>query len=155
MRALLIVIVAALAGPLGCGGTKGDLHGSICSTYDCSHDTVTIRNVTPAPQDPPTTIQIDYSTGPVTGSVERAAVVVCDVSSFVKGTRLPATSCRHIAPDNVDFPQPPKEATCTFDTDVVTGQGVKGSFQCVFTTEAGTDRALYGEFDGTLEATSL
>jgi hypothetical protein len=153
MRALLIVLCAALAG-LGCGGTKGDLHGSICSSYDCGHDTVTIRNVS-TPQDPPTTIQIDYSNGPVTGSVARAAVVVCDVSSFVKGERLPATGCRHIAPDNVDFPQPPTRATCTFDTDLATGAQVKGSFQCVFTTNTGVERALYGDFDGPLEATNL
>ncbi|MBI5479884.1 MAG: hypothetical protein HY906_13550, partial [Deltaproteobacteria bacterium] len=104
MFVLLAAAGVCLGGGLaGCGGTTGDLHGSICSVYDCSHDTVTIRNLS----DPPeilTTIQIDYTQGPVTGTVERAAVVVCDVSSFVKRERLPATSCRHIAPDGIDFP---------------------------------------------------
>ncbi len=155
MRALSIVLLVGLVGCLlSCGGTKGNLHGSICSTYDCSNDTVTIRNVS-NPLDPPTTIQIDYSTGPVTGSVERAAVVVCDVSSFVQGQPLPATGCRHIAPDNIDFPQPPTRATCTFDTDVKTGENVKGTFQCVFTTEQGVERAIYGDFEGPLQATSI
>jgi hypothetical protein len=155
MRPLSVAFLAVVAVALGgCGGTTGDLHGSICSVYDCGHDTVTIRNVSD-PQDPPTTIQIDYSTGPVTGSVERAAVVVCDVSSFVKGEKLPAPGCRHIAPNNIDFPQPPTRSSCTFDTDLKTGELVKGTFQCVFTTEAGTERALYGEFEGILEATDI
>jgi hypothetical protein len=158
MRAIRCVLLAAAVGGLGgtlgsCGGTTGDLHGSICSVYDCGHDTVTIRNVSD-PQDPPTTIQIDYTSGPVTGTVERAAVVVCDVSSFVKGERLPLSSARHIAPDGIDFPTL-KEGTCTFDTDVATGAHLSGTFQAVFTTEAGTDRALYGEFQGTLEATNI
>jgi len=158
MRPLPVLFLAVATGCLagaavGCGGTSGDLHGSICSVYDCGHDTVTIRNVSD-PQDPPTTIQIDFTTGPVTGTVERAAVIVCDVSSFVKGERLPLTSARHIAPDGVDFPTL-KQGTCTFNTDLATGAPLSGSFQAVFTTEAGTDRALYGEFEGPLEATNI
>ncbi|MBI5480581.1 MAG: hypothetical protein HY906_17115, partial [Deltaproteobacteria bacterium] len=67
---------------------------------------------------------------------------------------LPATSCRHIAPDGIDFPTL-KEGTCTFDSDLAVGGHVSGSFQCVFTTEAGTDRALYGDFDGPLQETGI
>jgi hypothetical protein len=153
MRAIRFVLLAALAGCLAsCGGTTGDLHGSICSVYDCGHDTVTIREV--SPDQTLTTIQIDYSNGPVTGTVERAAVIVCDVSSFVKGERLPLSAARHIAPDGIDFPTL-KEGTCTFDTDIAVGEHLSGSFQAVFSTEAGTDRALYGEFDGTLEETTI
>jgi hypothetical protein len=152
--AFLLAAGVCLAGGLpGCGGTKGDLHGSICDTYNCDHDTVTIRNLSNPPE-VLTTIQIDYTQGPVTGTVERAAVVVCDVSSFVKGARLPATRCSHVAPDGVDFPTL-KEGTCTFDSDVAAGGHVSGSFQCVFTTEAGTDRALYGTFDGPLQESGI
>jgi hypothetical protein len=154
MRPLSVAFFAVLSVALGsCGGTTGDLHGSICSVYDCGHDTVTIRNLSNPPE-VLTTIQIDYTSGPVTETVDRAAVVVCDVSSFVKGARLPATACRHIAPDGIDFPTL-KEGTCTFDNDITVGGHVTGSFQCVFTTEAGTDRALYGEFDGPLQETGL
>ena len=153
MRASRLLLLAALAGGLlSCGGTTGALHGSICSVYDCGHDTVTIREV--SPDATLTTIQIDYTSGPVTGTVERAAVVVCDVSSFVKGERLPATACRHIAPDGIDFPTL-KDGSCTFDTDIAVGERLSGSFQAVFSTEAGTDRALYGEFEGVLEETTI
>jgi hypothetical protein len=157
MRPVPVLFLAAAFGCLAgavasCGGSSGALHGSICSVYDCHHDTVSIRDLSPGGS--LTTIQIDYTTGPVNETVERAAVVVCDVSSFVKGEKLPVSSARHIAPDGIDFPTL-KQGTCTFETDVVVGQYLKGSFQAVFTTEAGTDRALYGEFEGTLEETGI
>jgi len=135
---------------VGCGGSQNGngLHGSVCTVYDCTYDTLTIRDVSPGGVT--TTIQIDYTQGPVNEAVKRAAVVVCDVSSFVKGEPLPLSSARHIAPDGIDFPTL-SQGTCTFETDLVVGSHVKGSFQAVFTTEAGTQRALYGEFEGTLE----
>jgi hypothetical protein len=153
MRLVTLALVPALLGCLaGCGGTSGELHGSICSVYDCGYDTVTIRDLSPGGT--LTTIQVDFTQGPVNEPVERAAVIVCDVSSFVKGEPLPLTSARHIAPDGIDFPTL-KEGTCTFDSDPVDGESVSGSFQAVFTTEAGTDRALYGNFDGPLQATGI
>jgi hypothetical protein len=153
MRLLVPTWLLALALVAGsCGGDNG-LKGSICSVYDCSYDTVSIRDVSATPGDV-TTVQIDYTTGPVTETVPRAAVVVCDVSSFVKGQELPLSDARHVAPDGVDFPSL-KEGSCTFDTDLVPGAAVSGRFHAVFTTEAGTERALFGEFAGTLEETNL
>lgn len=152
MRLTSLSLLAVLLVPLaGCGGSSG-LTGSICSTYSCDYDTVTVREVSPSGT--MTTIQIDYSTGPVTGSVDRAAVVVCDVSSFVKGQPMPLTDARHIAPDNIDFPTLTSGA-CTFDTDLTVGADVSGSFWADFTTQEGTVRSLRGTFAGTLEETTI
>ncbi len=151
MRAILVASLAALL--TGCGGNSGGLHGSICAgTERCKYDTVTIRNVS----DPPetiTVIQIDYTEGPITEYMSDTTVV-CDVSSFVKGEPLPASDVRHVGASTGDvFPTYyPGDGTCTFDTDLVVGGAVAGSFQAVFTTEAGVRRALYGDFEGTLEA---
>jgi hypothetical protein len=123
----------------GCGDSGKSLTGSICSVYDCGFNEVAVRQVGA------TTIQIDYTDGPVTETTTRAAVVVCDISTFTKGVAVPATSVRHIAPDGVGFPTL-KEGQCTFNDDLVDGQTVCGSFHATFTTEAGTERALMGEF---------
>jgi hypothetical protein len=140
MRRILLLIACGL---LGCGGSGQGLSGSMCSVYDCAYSLVTIRQVGP------TTIQIDYTDGDVATATTRAAVVVCDVANFVKGQELPATSVRHIAPDGVDFP-PLTEGKCKFDTDLVAGQNVSGSFHATFTTQAGVERALQGDFSGPL-----
>lgn len=153
MRATLLLALVALAAPVaGCGGNSGGLHGSICAgTERCNYDTVTIRNVSD-PQDTITVIQIDYTEGPLVEAVARTTVV-CDVSSFVKGEPLPASDVRHVGASAGDvFPTfYPGDGTCTFDTDLVVGGQVAGTFQAVFTTETGTQRALYGEFEGTLD----
>jgi hypothetical protein len=144
MRALAVGLLGIL-GVASCGDSGKALTGSICAIYDCSFDTVTIR------KQGETTIRIDYSIGPVTQSELRTAVVVCDVANFVKGQEVPATDVRHIAPDGVGFPTL-AEAACVFNDDLVVGAHVSGSFHARFVTEAGTERALNGDFDGTLEA---
>ena len=152
--ALAFTLASVVLGPIaGCGGSSGELHGSICSVYDCSYNTVSIRNVSD-PQEPITTVQVDFTDGPVNETVERAAVVVCDVSSFVKGEPLPATDVRRVGVDQIGFPTL-KQATCTFSTDLAVGGQVSGEFQAVFTTEMGTDRALYGNFEGPLQETGI
>jgi hypothetical protein len=138
----LALLVAA------CGGSGGGLSGSICSTYDCSYNTVTIRALNTSPI---TTVQIDYTDGPVTATTARAAVVVCDVSNVVTGQPVAATDVHHIAADGVGFPSY-VSGQCTFTTDLVVGQDVSGSFHATFATEAGTVRALMGSFHGPLEA---
>jgi hypothetical protein len=148
-----IVSLAALLLPVaGCGGNSGGLHGSICSGNErCKYDTVSIRNVSD-PKETITTIQIDYTVGPL-ASATSYTTVVCDVSNFTKGEPVPASSVRHVGANDADvFPTYyPGDGTCTIDTDLVVGGDISGSFQAVFTTETGTKRALYGDFDGTLE----
>jgi len=145
MRGLPLGLLMCFLGLAGCGDGGKELSGSICAIYDCSFDTVTIR------LQGTSTIRIDYSVGPVTQSELRAAIVVCDVANFVRGQEMPATDVRHIAPDGVGFPTL-AEAACVFNDDLVVGANLSGSFHARFVTEAGTERALMGDFDGTLEA---
>jgi hypothetical protein len=143
----LLLGIALAVTLCGCGDDPKSLSGSMCSIYDCGFNVVTIRQIG---GDQGTTVQIDYTDGPVAEATARAAVVVCDVANFVKGQELPATDVRHVAPDGVGFPTM-KDGKCVFDTELTPGETVSGSFHATFVTEAGTERALMGNFEGVLE----
>jgi hypothetical protein len=154
MRVIPFVLCLALLPAAGCGD-GGGLKGSICTIFDCEFDTVTIRDVS-ATEGTITTVQVDYTIGPYAETVPRAAVIVCDVTNFVRGEPMPLTSARHVVPGaEGDFPEIIKEGTCTFDTDLAVDGAVSGKFHVVFTTEENTDRALFGDFEGTLLGTDI